>query len=228
MDRKFHIVHGLLWAGVMAGCGVGQPHATSVQNAKISHPIAQAELTKEARPVLGELISRTPRVPGAMALPKLEALVANAPGVVPTTLGILSVFPTLGFGGSRWIDLYQPFFAGSSRALAFEGLPFGIDPGIFNRMHFLGVNSHFGMYLPYFAGIGGMQPFYLKAPDAPFYYYPLFLNRGNVMTPVTYTTKELLLPYGANGVCPGVTPGVLSQLGWIGARPGVTSHLLVP
>ncbi|MEB3236838.1 MAG: hypothetical protein VKO64_04335 [Candidatus Sericytochromatia bacterium] len=227
MSRIQPLARSLTALGLLAGCGVGTPAVTSERGTLATTPVQQVAPIEKA-PGVHVPISRTPRVPGAFALPRLEALVAAAPAVVTADASILTIFPTLGFGGARWIDLYQPFFAGSARAQAFEGMPFGIEPGIFNRMHFLGVNSHFGLYLPYYAALGGLRPFFIKSPDAPFYYYPLVINQGGALTAVTYATRDLLMPYGAAGVCPGVTPGILSRLGWIGARPGVTSHILVP
>ncbi|MEB3204040.1 MAG: hypothetical protein VKP57_05015 [Candidatus Sericytochromatia bacterium] len=227
MRRLQPLAHGTLLLGLLAGCGVGTPAARTDRATHAVQPAEQAVPADKA-PGVQMPISRVPRMAGAMALPRLEALVSGIPAVVTEDASILSVFPTLGFGGARWIDLYQPFFAGSVRAQAFEGLPFGIEPGIFNRMHFLGVNSHFGLYLPYYNTIGGLSPFFIKAPDAPFYYYPLLVNQGGALTAVTYTTRQLLTPYGVHGVTPGVTPGVLSRLGWIGARPGVMSRVLVP
>lgn len=221
------LAHGTVLLGLLAGCGVGTPAARTDRTTHAVQPAEQA-VPGDKAPGLQMPISRVPRMAGAMALPRLDALVSGIPAVVTEGAGILSVFPTPGFGGARWIDLYQPFFAGSARAPAFEGLPFGIEPGIFNRMYFLGVNNHFGLYLPYYHTIGGLSPLLIKAPDALFYYYSLLVNQGSALSAVTYTTRQLLTPYGVHGVCPGVTPGVLSLLGWIGARPGVMSRVLVP
>jgi hypothetical protein len=148
----------------------------------------------------GRPLATSPLVNGAMALPSLGALAGAIPATIGATgIGGLTTFPTLAFG-ARWVDLYTPLFATSARVAAIAGLPLGMGISTFARLHFFGINTHFGLYAPYLLWNGSYRPFFINNPINGLNYYPFLAATGGVLSPFTYTSPLLPGAYGAVGL----------------------------
>ncbi|MBM3268845.1 MAG: hypothetical protein FJZ01_14490 [Candidatus Sericytochromatia bacterium] len=175
----------------------------------------------------GMPLSTSPLTAGAMALPSLGALAGAIPAAIPGPgASILATFPTLAFG-ARWVDIYTPLWATSARVAALAGLPPGLGSSILTRLHFFGINSHFGLFAPYLLWNGIYRPFFVTHPHLGVNYYPFVAATGAALTPFTYSSPLLPGAYAAAGTLPA---GALSAAcGPIAASacPGLGTGALV-
>ncbi len=178
----------------------------------------------------GMPLATSPLGVGAMALPGLGALAGAIPAGIPGPgASILATFPTLAFG-ARWVDLYTPLWATSARVAALAGLPPGIGLSILSRLHFFGINSHFGLYAPYLLWNGAYRPFFISHPHMGVNYFPFVAATGNVLTPFTYSSPLLPGAYGAAGPLPIGALGAACGAGAIAVSscPGLGTTLAAP
>lgn len=150
----------------------------------------------------GMPLATSPLTAGAMALPGLGALAGAIPAGIPAPgISTLATFPTLAFG-ARWVDIYTPLFATSARVAALAGLPPGLGMSILSRLHFFGINSHFGLFAPYLLWNGVYRPFFITHPHTGLNYFPFAAATGGVLTPFTYSSPLLPGAFGAAGPLP--------------------------
>lgn len=198
---------------------MAQQQAQPDQNLLAQQAMAQQPISA------GMPLSTSPLTAGAMALPSLGTLAGAIPAAIPAPgISVLATFPTLAFG-ARWVDIYLPLWATSARVAALAGLPPGLGMSILSRLHFFGINSHFGLFAPYLLWNGIYRPFFISHPHLGVNYFPFVAATGNVLTPFTYTSPTLPGAFGAAGPLPAGALGAACGPIAVSACPGLGTTL---
>lgn len=232
MARRTSFILTAASLAVIAGCATTSPTQRSVSNAQVQpgqpqitqEQLQQAMAQQQQQPQAqvqqpdqnlllqqamaqqpmqaGMPLATSPLGAGAIGIPPLGALAGAIPAAIPAPgTSVLATFPTLAFG-ARWVDLYTPLWATSARVVALAGLPPGIGMSVLSRLHFFGINSHFGLYAPFILWNGIYRPFFITHPHLGINYYPFVAATGGVLSPFTYSSPLLPGAYGAAGALP--------------------------